>query len=347
METQPFDPDTTNPDTQGIRITKKQSKTLRAVAGVVAAGLIGSALFFSASSASDDTNLRSSMTWIAPAAAGGGWDTFAREMQQAERANGIINNAQVVNIPGAGGTIALENLNLLNGEPNNLMVGGTGQLAAMIQYDTDTTYDDVTPLAVAVEEYDVIVVPADSPYKTLDDLVKAWQKDPKSIAWTGGGSFDRLVATELAMASDIRPSEMVYVNSDGGGEATQAMLNGTAQAATGGYADNIDQIDSGRLRALALVAEKPIADLDAPSTVELGYDVTLTNWRLVVAPGGISEEEKAELTEIVKESTATPEWQAAIKNYHWNEKMIMGDDLDQFLDEEKQRISKIYEELGL
>ena len=317
------------------------------IGGLIAAGAIGTAVTGSITSASGGNNLRSSMTIIAPAAAGGGWDTVAREMQQAQRANSIINNTQVVNMPGAGGTIALGNLSVLDGDANNLMVGGTGQLAATIQYDSATKYDDVSPLAVTVEEYDVIVVPADSPYKTLDDLLRAWSQNPGNVPWTGGGSFDQLVVTEMAIAGGIKPADMIYVSSDGGGESTQALLNGTVAAAASGYPDSIDQIESGRLRALAIVAEEPVEGVDIPTTVEQGYDVTLANWRILMAPGGITDDEKQELENIVLETIATPEWGEAIKRYNWNENVITGDALTQFITDETERITALYKELGL
>ncbi|ORC24394.1 tricarboxylic transporter [Rothia nasimurium] len=339
--------DTVSPATQGIRISKPQSTALRLLGALLAAASIGTASLASYLSADEGTDLSSNLTIIAPAAAGGGWDTVAREMQQAQRANGIVNNTQVVNMPGAGGTIALSNLGAMAGDPTTLMVGGTGQLAATIQFDTDTTYEDVTPLAVTVEELDVIVVPADSPYQSLDELMAAWKADPGSVPWTGGGSFDRLVATEMAMAAEIPVSEMIYVNSDGGGEATAALLNGTVAASASGYPDSIDQIESGRLRALAVVAPERIEGVDIPTTVEQGYDVTMSNWRLIVAPGDISPEEKAALEDIVRQTVETPEWDAAIERYNWNENLVMGDELTAFLTEERDRIEKVYEELGL
>jgi putative tricarboxylic transport membrane protein len=287
------------------------------------------------------------MTIVAPAAAGGGWDGVARELQQAQKANGLVNNVQVVNMPGAGGTIALGNVSVLSGEPNNLLVGGTGLLAATIQFDSAATLDDVTPLAVVVEEYDVIVVPADSPYETLDDLVQAWREDPAALPWTGGGSFDQLVVTDLALAAGIDPVETTYISSDGGGEAIQALLNGTAQAAAGGYPDNIDQIEAGRLRALALVAEEPIDGIDIPTAAEQGYDVSLTNWRMLAAPSGLDDVDVDALTDLVLDSVATPQWRDAIDRYYWTERLITGDELATFLDEEEDRIRTLYEEMGL
>lgn len=329
---------------------KTGSKTRRTVArvigGAVAVAAIGAASFGSITSAAAGSDIHASMTIIAPAAAGGGWDTVARELQQAQKANGLINNVQVVNMPGAGGTIALGNVSTLDGTANNLLVGGTGLLAATIQYGSAATLDDVTNLAVLFEEYDVIVVPADSPYETLDDLVTAWKEDPKALPWTGGGSFDQLVVTDLALEAGIDPVNTTYISSDGGGEAIQALLNGTAAAASGGYPDNIDQIESGRLRALALVAEEPVDGIDIPTAREQGYDITLSNWRSLSAPAGLTDEEVEGLDELIAESIETPEWQDAIERYHWTEKVLTGDELDAFLEEEHERITRLYEEMG-
>ncbi|KUG55247.1 MULTISPECIES: tripartite tricarboxylate transporter substrate binding protein [Kocuria] len=319
---------------------------LKGLGAVVALGSFGTAAYGSITSRTSGTDLRSNLTIIAPAAAGGGWDTIAREMQMVQRENQIINNTQVVNQPGAGGTIALSNLINMEGDPQTLMVGGTGQLAATIQYETEATLDDVTPLAVVVEEYGVIVVPGDSPYESLDDLVKAWKDDPGALPWTGGGSFDELVITDLALKAGVDLANFQFVSSDGGGEAIQALLNGTAKAATGGYPDNVDQIEAGNLRALALVAPEPVEGIDIPTAVDQGYDVSLTNWRLLAAPPGITDEEKAELEDVILETIDAPEWAEAVERYHWSENRIFGDELTDFLETERERISGLYEEMG-
>ena len=329
--------------------TSSSSKRVlpRVIGGTIAAAAIGLAAFGSITWAAAGQDFLGSLTFIAPAAAGGGWDGVARELQQAQKANGLVNNVQVVNMPGAGGTIALGNVSVLEGQPNNLLVGGTGLMAATIQFGSAATLDDVTPLAVVVEEYDVIVVPADSPYETLDDLVEAWKADPKGVPWTGGGSFDQLVVTDLALSAGIAPLDTTYISSDGGGEAIQALLNGTAKAAAGGYPDNIDQIESGRLRVLALVAEEPVDGIDIPTAAEQGYDVSLTNWRMLAAPAGLDDEQVDGLRELIADSIATPEWKDAIERYRWTERVITGEELDAFLEDEHSRIEQLYEEMGL
>lgn len=339
----------TTPSDESAPRTKTTTRTVigRVIGGVVTAAAVGIAAFGSISSAAAGQEISASMTIVAPAAAGGGWDGIARELQQAQKANGLVNNVQVVNMPGAGGTIALGNVSVLNGQANNLLVGGTGLLAATIQFNSAATLADVTPLAVVVEEYDVIVVPADSPYESLDDLVAAWQENPKALPWTGGGSFDQLVVTDLALAAGIDPVETTYISSDGGGEAIQALLNGTAKAAAGGYPDNIDQIEAGRLRALALVAKEPIEGIDIPTASEQGYDISLTNWRMLAAPAGLTDDEVDQLTQLILDSVETPQWQDAVERYRWTERVITGDELTGFLDDEESRIRTLYEEMGL
>ncbi|MFT4136641.1 tripartite tricarboxylate transporter substrate binding protein [Microbacterium sp.] len=344
VQTISLEPDGSGPPPKNPNSTGR--KIARVVGGVVAVAAIGVASYGSISSAAAGSDIHSSMTLIAPAAAGGGWDGVAREMQQAMKANGIVNNVQVVNMPGAGGTIALGNLSMLTGEANNIMVGGTGLLAATVQYSSATTLADVTPLATIVEEYDVIVVPADSPYQTLEELVEAWTADPREMPWSGGGSFDQLVVTDLALSAGIDPVETTYIPSDGGGEAIQALLNGTVKAAAGGFPDNIDQIESGRLRALAVVAAERMEGVDIPTAREQGYDITLANWRMLMAPAGLTDEEVEGLSDLVAETLATPEWADAIKRYRWTEQVITGEELDAFLAGEQERIEKLYEEMG-
>jgi putative tricarboxylic transport membrane protein len=335
------------PDTSHTLPASPTRRTvLRALGGTLVAAAVGTAVYGSVSSAAAGGDLHASLTLIAPAAAGGGWDTVARELQQAQKANGLVNNVQVVNMPGAGGTIALGNLSTLAGRANNLMVGGTGLLAATLQYGSATTLGDVTNLAVLFEEYDVIVVPADSPHRTLEELVDAWKDDPAALPWTGGGSFDELVVTDLAIAAGIDPVETTYISSDGGGEAIQALLNGTAAAAAGGYPDNIDQIESGRLRALALVAKEPVGGIDIPTAREQGFDITLSNWRSLSAPPGLTAEETADLEGLIDETLATDEWRAAVERYHWSPRVLSGEALEGFLAAEESRIAALYEEMG-
>lgn len=314
--------------------------------GVVGALVVASATWFSFTSASAGSDPRSNVTLVAPAGAGGGWDTFMREMQQAMRANSLANNSQVVNIPGAAGTIGLSKLSTMTGQANVLMVSGAGLVAGVAQLDSAVTHDDVRPIARVVEEYDVIVVPSDSPHQTLADLVAAWKADPGAIPWTGGGTFDQLVMTDFAIKAGLDPSRTTYIPKSGGGEATQALITKTAAAATSGYKDVADQIESGRLRALGLAAPQRLPGVDIPTLGEQGYDVTLANWRAVLAAPGITTQEFTELNELVREVAATPEWKSAIERNKWSDVYLDGPEFETWLKQEQARIAELVKEIG-
>lgn len=314
--------------------------------GVLAVPVIGAAGYQSIRAADQGTSVRSNLTLVAPAAAGGGWDAFQREMQEAMRANGLVGNVQVLNIPGAGGTIAVGSMKERN-TPNYLMVGGTGQIAAHAQFDTPSKITELTPIAKVVEELFLVNVPADSPYKDLQSLVDAWRENPKEIAWTGGGSSDQMVITELALAAGIKPTEITYIPSSGGGEAIQAMLNGTAQASSGGFPDIYPQVQSGRLRGLGVAAKERLDGVDIPTMPEQGFDVTLTNWRAQFAPPNATEEDVAEFVELIKETTATAEWKDAVERNYWVESPIYGQDLKDYIQAEIDKIGSLIEEMGV
>ncbi|XKK39709.1 tripartite tricarboxylate transporter substrate-binding protein [Nocardiopsis sp. ARC36] len=133
----------------------------------------------------EGSRARSALTVIAPAAAGGGWDLAAREFQQATRTESIVNNVQVVNVPGAGGTIGLGQLARLDGEPTTVMVTGAAMVGGVEMGGSPVRLSDVTPIARLTDDFEVIAVPADSPWQTLDDFLRAWEEDP-DIPWAAG-----------------------------------------------------------------------------------------------------------------------------------------------------------------
>lgn len=233
----------------------------------------------------------------------------------------------------------------MDGQANVMMVSGAGLVAGVEQTGSPVDHSDVTMLGRVVEEYDVVVVPADSEFQDLEQLVEAWRADPGGIAWTGGGTFDQLVMTELAIEVGIEPAELTYIPKSGGGEAVQALVTHTAAAATSGYMDVADQIDAGRLRALGLASPEPLEGVDIPTLAEQGYDVTLANFRVVAAPDGITQEQKDALVELLTETVETPEWQDAIERNRWSEVFLTGPEFDEWFADQETRIAELVEVL--
>ncbi|GAB2936979.1 Bug family tripartite tricarboxylate transporter substrate binding protein [Streptomyces mayteni] len=292
---------------------------------------------------------RTNLTLMAPAAPGGGWDLAARESQQALRSSGVVNNAQVVNVPGAAGTIGLSQTVGRSGDESLLMVTGTVMLGGIRVTGSDHTMADVAPVARLADDYEVLVVPADSPHRTLDDLLDAWRADPHGVAVGGGslGGTDHLLAGMLASAAGIDPGQLNYLAYSGGGEVTTSLLSHTVQVGVSGFNDFADQIETGRFRALGLAAAEPVPGIDVPTLVDQGMDVVLTNWRGLMAPPGLDDGQLAELRDIATELVATEEWADALERNRWEDTFMTGDEFTEFLDAETARIDAIVEELGL
>ena len=121
---------------------------------------------------------------LAPAAPGGGWDSASRSLQQVLTATGASKSVQVVNVPGAGGTVGLAQfVNNAKGDGHQLMTMGITMVGAVLTNKSQVGLDAVTPIARLTADPLVVVVPANSPHKTLKDLVAALKTDTSKVVW--------------------------------------------------------------------------------------------------------------------------------------------------------------------
>jgi putative tricarboxylic transport membrane protein len=289
---------------------------------------------------------------MAPADPGGGWDETARALQDSARKGGLAKNVQVYNVPGAGGTIGLSQLaSKRSGDPNQLMVMGLVMLGAIEQNKSPVDLTKTTPIASLTSEGEVIVVPAKSEFKTIKDLMDAFEADPKKVSFAGGsaGGTDQLIAGLMAKEVGVDGSQVKYVAYSGGGEAKAAILSGSVAAGISGVSEFADQIEAGKMRALAVASPQPIeiGGKQVPTLKDSGYDVEMTNWRGIVAPPGISEQEKQQVTSWVQKLHDSPQWQQALKRFGWDDEFRAGPQFDSFLKSETTRVQGIASDLGL
>lgn len=330
---------------------------LPTAAPVAAAGLAAQAASCGVDGFAGDT-----IEIMAPASPGGGWDTTAREMQRVMQEAGVAETVEVYNVEGAGGTIGLAQLaSDETGNDHQLMMMGLVMVGGIALNGSQTTLDDVTPIARLTTEYEVVVVPADSEFQTLDDLIAAFQADPTSISWGGGsaGGTDHILVGLIAQAIGVDPTQANYVAFSGGGEALAAILGGQVSAGVSGVGEWQDQIAAGELRALAVSgvgAASPSATPTAAATPtapvaatlqDQGVDVELANWRGVMAPAEISDEGRQCLIALVEQMRGTEEWGQTLELYGWQDYFLAGDEYGAFIAEERERILGILTDLGL
>jgi putative tricarboxylic transport membrane protein len=321
---------------------------LLASAAAASLALAGCAGQGGASSSSDFGS--ETLRVMAPASPGGGWDQTSRAAQQAlEQGRVVQGGVEVFNVPGAGGTVGLSRLAREKGNDHLLMTMGLVMVGAVQTNDAQTTLDDVTPIARLTDEYEVLVVPADSEFKTLDDFLAAWKKDPQAQAIAGGsaGGSDQILAGLVAKDVGIDPKKVNYVAFSGGGESLAALLGGKVAAGISGISEYRDQIEAGKLRALAISSPKPMAGVDAPTFTESGVDVTLSNWRGFVAPPGLDAEQEKQLTKVVTEMHGTEQWEQALEKNRWTDSFSTGTEYARFLESEQKRVTGVLGDLGL
>ena len=168
-----------------------------------------------------------------PANPGGGWDQTGRSLATAMQSAKLVSSVQFDNKGGAGGTIGLAQfINAAKGDPNAVMIGGMVMVGAIHLEGSPVNLSMVTPVARLTGEYEIIVVPSNSPYKTMADLVKAFKANPGSISWGGGsaGGTDHILAGLIAKASGVDAAKVNYVPFKGGGEAIAAIVGGHVTA---------------------------------------------------------------------------------------------------------------------
>lgn len=294
---------------------------------------------------------------MAPAAAGGGWDTTARSMQKALQDANLLNgqSAEVRNVTGAGGTVGLAELVTSHrGNAHQLMVTGLVMVGAVVTNKAAVDLTKTTPLATLTAESEVIVVSKDSKYTSLKQLVDDVKANPASVKWGGGsaGGTDQILVGMLAKAGGADPKAVAkqYVPYSGGGEAKAALLSGDISVAVSSTSEFADLVKAGTVRALAVsgaAAEDAGAGTPTQTIKQQGYDVELMNWRGIVAAPGISEGERAAMINLIDKLHSSSQWQQTLADKKWQDFYKSGDAAKSFFDAETARITGILGEIGL
>ena len=286
---------------------------------------------------------------VAPAAPGGGWDQTARVMQQVLQRAGLVRRAPVENIPGAAGTIGLARfIGAERGSGDSVMVSGLIMLGGIVTHRSPVTLGDVTPIARLTGEYEVIAVPTGSPYRSMTDFVAALKQRPEAISWGGGsaGGSDQILAGLVGEAVGVPAHRINYVAFSGGGESLSAIIGGQVSVGVNGLAEFAPHIEAGTIRALAVSSADRLPGLDVPTLREQGVNVELENWRSVVAPPGISREDRNRLTSLIGQMVQSAEWREALARYRWLDRYLAGPAFDRFVAAEEARVQTILRRFG-
>jgi putative tricarboxylic transport membrane protein len=290
------------------------------------------------------------LRFMVPNSPGSGYDLTARAAAKAMEDADLASNIEVFNVPGASGTVGLQQLVNEKGNGRLMMMMGLGVVGAVYANNSQATLQDTTPIAKLIEEQEAVVVPAESPYQTLDQLVQAWKADPRSVPAGGAsapGGPDHLALHLLAQAVGIDPAQVNYVAYDGGGELLTALLGSQIGFGVTSVGEFLDQIEAGQVRVLAVTGAERAPGVEAPTLREANVDLEFTNWRGIVAPPGISDADKQTLTKLVDDMHNSQEWKDALEQNQFTDAYLPADQFAAFLQAENARVAAVLRQLGL
>lgn len=246
---------------------------------------------------------------VVPFPAGGGTDLISREV-----ANKTAGYTFVIdNKPGSGGNLGVDAAAKSPADGYTLVMGQTSNLAINPTLYAKLPYDpvkDLTPISMVASSPLVIVTGADSPYKTLADVVKAAKDKPGSInyATSGNGTVAHLAAESFQKVAGIKLTHIPY---KGAAQGATDVISGQVQLYVSSIPTLIGHIKSGKMRPIAVTSLKRVDDLaQVPTIAESGYkDFDAVTWFGVLGPANLPKDVVAKLNADINKALKDPELQ--------------------------------------
>ncbi|WIV52235.1 tripartite tricarboxylate transporter substrate-binding protein [Marivivens sp. LCG002] len=292
---------------------------------------------------------------IAPANPGGGWDFTCRQIGKILFDIGQVSEpVQVTNMAGGGGGLAFSHVVNERADDADLIVAASSATTTRLAQNAfgGMTADQVRFVGAIGADPGVIVVAADSPFQSLNDLVAAMQADPSSVAFAGGsavGGFDHLKVLQVAKASGINEvTKIKYIGVDGGADAITQTVGGFTQGMTGDMSEIVGFIKSGEVRALAVLTEERVPGFeDIPTAREQGVDVVAVNWRGLYVPKNISDDEFNAWADKLAAVAASDEWKQAMTDNGLAPFTKVGGDFQSWVDGVVAETEALSREIGV
>ncbi len=280
---------------------------------------------------------------------GGGGDVLARALVAViEKEKLLPVRMQVANKPGGNGAVAMAYLAEKKGEAHTIAIfTGIWLTNPLTSAEAKVTMKDLTPIARLVLEPAVIVVKADSPYKTLKDFTDAARKNPGQLKQSGGSptSRDNVVRQLLQKSSG---AQWAFISFPGGGERIAALLGGHVEMMVIEPQEAGEHIRAGSMRVLAQVAAKRLAGFPTvPTLKEAGFDVPVVpQIRGVVAPPGIPADVIAYWENLFAKVAQTASWKKYLEDNQFEDGFQTSAEAGKFFEQFTDTMRNILKETG-
>lgn len=290
--------------------------------------------------------------FLAPAGAGGGWDTTIRMVGKVLGEEKIITQPMpVTNKPGGGGAVNLAYLQKKNGNPYEITVYSPPILLINLTGQTPLSYKNLTPIAMLINDFGAYAVPKDSKFKTIKDVMEALKKDPKSVKIGGtssAGSMDHIQFLEAARAAGVKNlKDIPYISFQEGSMAQ--LMGGHVDLLSTGMAETVGALEAGDIKVLALSSPKRIKSgplSKIPTLKEAGINTVFINWRGLFGAPGMGKPERDFMAKALKKMAGTKNWKDVCDKNGWTPAYMGPDEFTKFLDKTNESYKSILGEIG-
>lgn len=289
---------------------------------------------------------------IAPVQAGGGLDQALRSVEQIWREHKWVSVPMaVVNKPGGGQSLAANYIYQAKGDAHRIMLVSSTLISNPITGRTKLRYTDFTVLGQLYTEYMAVSVNSASPLKTGKDIIARLKQAPDALSVAVGsalGATSHLgIAIPMKQAGvDIRRMRAVVF--PGAGSITN-LLGGHVDVATGALTAAAPYWRMGKLRIVAVTSPERLGGeyADIPTWREQGIEGVVSNWRFLIAPPGLSSEQVAFWSDVMRRTVESPEWKQLVDKNKWVNHYIPNSEAGPYLEKQEQLQREILTDLGL
>ena len=291
----------------------------------------------------------SKLEWVASSGVGGGYGTTAIAFADAMKAEGMLGDYTVSYKSGGSGTVGLGYFQDQKSRSDIAFINGFAMVAGVASTKSKLKLSDNTQVSGLMREWEAIVVPASSKYKTIQQLLDDIKADPKSMPIAGGskGTVDHVFMGLLVEKAGVEATKMNYVPYAGGGEVTTSVLSKQTVAGVSGTSEFATYVKAGKLRVLALSSEKPLASIKGKTLIQQGIPMTFGNWRGFDVSGSMSAADRLNFIKVADVVRAGNAWKATLKAKDWTNLEERGNDFKSFIADQTTSITKLLVSLGL
>jgi tripartite-type tricarboxylate transporter receptor subunit TctC len=290
------------------------------------------------------------ITLIVPWGAGGGTDATARIIGSLMEKD-LGQPVNVVNRTGGSGVVG--HAAIASAQPDGYTIGLATVEIGMMHWQglTELTSASYTPIGLVNADPAGVQVRADSPYKTVNELLAAIKANPGKFkaSGTGQGGIWHLAIAGLLRDQKIDPAALPWVPSNGAAPGLQDMVAGGIEVAPVSLPEARSLIDAGKVKSLAIMNDKPSALYPNVPTLKaaLGSDWTMAAWRGIVAPKGLPAPIRDKLAESVRKVAASKEYNEFMASRGFGVIYASPDDFAKFMVKSNSELGATMKAVGL